>query len=565
MTTSPQTQTQVRVKVNGSVLDVPSGTALREILARWEGAEPGAEYVGAQVNNKIADMGMRITSDSRVDFFTLRSRDGLMLYQRSLTYVLVMAAREVYPDLQVYVNHTLGDGFYCELLAPAYGPKEAIELREHDLEKITAAMGRLVEEDLPFERVQVSLDEAREIFAKNGQMDKVRLLKYRSDPRISLYRCGDSLNHFCGYLLPRTGLLRTFELRLCPPGFLLRYPSSSDPDHLRPFVMYPKLFRVYREFEEWGKILGLETVAQLNDVIAEGGISEFIKVAESLHEKKIGAVADQISARRDQCRIVLISGPSSSGKTTFSKRLAVHLRVNGLRSVIVSLDDFFVDRDHTPRDEAGNYDFEAYDAIDARLFGEITRSLLMGQPVKMPKFDFKLGKSVPGSALRLERDQILLVEGIHALNPRLLSTVPEGMKFKIFVSALTQLNLDYHNRIASSDTRMIRRIVRDSQFRAYSAADTLARWPSVRRGETMNIFPHQEEADVIFNSALTYELCVLRQMAQPVLQEISPETPLHSEARRILYLLSYFSEIPIDEVPRHSILREFIGGSSFFY
>lgn len=561
-----ETQTRIRVTINGSApIECEPGVTLREVLARWEGAEPGADYVGALVNNKIADLAMALTRDSRVEFFTLRSRDGMMLYQRSLICVLVVAVREVYPDLQVYVNHTLGDGFYCETLAPAYGRRETVELTERDLEKIEAVMRRIVAEDLPLERTEVSLDEAREIFARNGQWDKVQLLKYRTQPRISLYRCGDSLNHFCGYLLPRTGLLRAFELRLCPPGFLLRYPSRQDPERLGPFVMYPKLFRVYREFEEWGKILGLETVAQLNEVIESGGISEFIKVAEALHEKKIAAIADQITARRDQVRVVLISGPSSSGKTTFSKRLAVQLRVNGIRSVTVSLDDFFVDRERTPRDETGELDFEAFEAIDAKRFAEITRALLMGQTVRLPHFDFKAGRAVPGRELRLEPDQVLIAEGIHGLNPRLLPSVPEGMKFKIFASALTQLNIDHHNRIASSDTRMIRRIVRDCQFRSYSAQETIARWPSVRRGEAVNIFPHQEEADVIFNTALTYELCALRQLALPVLMEIGEESPMHAEARRIVYLLSYFRDIPVDEVPRHSILREFIGGSSFSY
>jgi uridine kinase len=562
---TPETQTTVRVTIDGTAIDVAPGTTLRQILAQHPECRDGEESVGAKVNNKIADFDRAIDEDCVVEFFTLRSREGMRLYQRSLSCILVMAVREVFPDLQVYVNHTLGDGFFCELRAPAYGRSDPVPLEDRDLRRVDAAMRRLVEADLPFERVEVSVDKAREIFHANGQNDKIQLLQYRRTDNISLYRCGDEMNHFCGYLLPRTGLLRVFELRLLEPGFLLRYPTLRHPDRLRKFLMYPKLFRVYREFEEWGKILNLETVVQLNEIIERGGISEFIKVAEALHEKKIAAVADQITADVGDVRMVMISGPSSSGKTTFSKRLAVHLRVNGLRSVIVSLDDFFVDRARTPRDDQGDHDFEAFETIDAALFADITHRLLRGETVAMPEFDFKSGLSRRGRELTLAPDQLLIVEGIHGLNPRLLPGIPAGMMFRLFVSALTQLNIDYHNRVASSDTRMIRRIVRDTQWRGHSALETISRWPSVRRGETANIFPHQEEADAIFNSALSYELCVLRQWAIPILKDIGPDSPQFAEARRLIYLLSYFREIPVDEVPRHSILREFTGGSSFIY
>jgi uridine kinase len=555
----------IRVTVEGSTVEVEPGATPWDVLQRDEVKKDPDDVVGVMVNNKIADLRKPLQADCRLRFFTLRSRDGLMVYQRSLTYLLVMAVREVYPDLQVYVNHTLGDGLFCELRAPRMGHGGAVPIAQRDLDKVEAAMRRLVEADLPFERTRVTLDEARAIFEANGQQDKVALLKYRENAQISMYRCGEQMNHFCGYLLPRTGLLHLFELRRCEPGFLLRYPRHTDPTELRPFVWYPKLFNVYREFEAWGKILNLETVADLNAVIESNGISEFIKVAEALHEKRLGAIADQITAARDRVRIVLVSGPSSSGKTTFSKRLGVHLRVNGLRPVIISLDDFFVDRERTPRDEAGEYDFEAFETIDVALFASTVRKLMMGEAVPMPTFDFKSGTSRRSEALTLAPDQVLIVEGIHGLNPRLLPTIPEGMKFRVFVSALTQLNIDYHNRIASSDTRMVRRMVRDSQYRGYSAEETINRWPSVRRGEGKNIFPHQEEADAIFNSALTYELGVLRQLAVPTLEEITSDVVPHAEARRLLYLLSHFKEIPIDEVPRHSILREFIGGSSFSY
>lgn len=562
---STETKAMINVIINGDRREIPARTTLHALLDEMGGTVGDEPCAGAKVDNKVADLGKALTTDCNITFFPMHSRDGMLHYQRSLIYLLVMAVHEVYPDLRVYVNHTISDGFFCELLAPQYGIRESVPLSQRDLHKISEVMWRLVKENLPFERIQVSVDEAREIFERNGQMDKVRLLNYRKDPKISLYRCGTMLNHFCGYLIPRTGLLTAFELRLCDPGFLLRYPARKEPNRLSDFVFYPKLFRVYNEFEQWGKILGIETVADLNEVIDTGGINEFIKVAEALHEKKIAQIADEITQHTDRVRIVLISGPSSSGKTTFTKRLAIQLRVNGFRSVGISLDDFFVDRDKTPRDENGDYDFESFETIDADLFANCARRLMMGETVAMPKFDFRTGTSRLGEELTLARDQVLLVEGIHALNPRLLPSIPEGMKFRIFVSALTQLNIDYHNRIPSSDTRMIRRMVRDNQFRGYSAQDTINRWPSVRRGEARNIFPHQEQADVIFNTALTYELAVLRQYALPILQEITPDSPEYAEARRILYLLSYFQDIVLDEVPRHSLLREFIGGSSFNY
>ncbi|MBN1475215.1 nucleoside kinase [Candidatus Sumerlaeota bacterium] len=561
-----ETTKTIRVEINGGTpLDVAPGTTLRDLLSRWSVSDTGPDPIGAKVNNKIADLSRELEEDCRVEFFDLTSRDGNLLYQRSLCFLLVMAVRKIFPDLKVYINHVLGDGYFCAIHAPGLRHGEPVQLTEEDLGRIEAEIRALVDRDLPFERVQVSVEEARRIFADNGQPEKVELLRYRTDPKISLYRCGDAINHFCGYLLPRTGMVKVFALTPCPPGFLLRFPHRSDPTQLEPFVMYPKLFRVIREFEEWNHILGLEVVPQLNRVIESGGVSEFIKVAEALHEKKIAGIADQILERRRQVRLVLISGPSSSGKTTFSKRLAVQLRVNGLKPVIVHLDDFFVDRDRTPRDASGDFDFEAFATIDSELLADCVHRLLRGDCVTMPRFDFKSGKSQRGDELQIDSDHILLIEGIHALNPDLLPRLPEGLKFHLFTSALTALNIDHHNRISSSDTRMIRRIVRDSQYRGYSAEETIGRWPSVRRGEGRNIFPYQERADVIFNTALTYELAALRRFAMPILQEITPERPVHSEARRILYLLSYFRDIEVDEVPRHSLLREFIGDSSFDY
>jgi uridine kinase len=396
----------------------------------------------------------------------------------------------------------------------------------------------------------------------------VKLLKYRpggKSEKVSIYQCGPERNHFYGYLVPGTGYLKIFDLIFYPPGFILLFPTEEKPLELPPFVEQEKMFQVFQEYEEWAKILGLETVALLNDLIVSCGIGEFIKVAEALHEKKIAYIADQITHHSNHPRIVLIGGPSCSGKTTFSKRLCIQLRVNGFRPVVISTDDFFVDRDHTPRDEEGNFDFEAFEAIDYQYLNGVIRDLFKGKTVQMPKFDFSAGSRKKGEILTLARDQIIILEGIHSLNDRLLSMIPEGLKFKIYVSALTTLNIDYHNRISTSDSRLLRRIVRDSQFRNYSTSDTLSRWPSVRRGEARNIFPYQENADVMFNSALMYEIAVLKKYIVPRLREIERSDASYPEACRLLKFISYFLDVEDKIVPRHSILREFIGGSSFVY
>ena len=550
-----------------SAMDFAKGITVKQALDR-SGLEFPYPVVAALLDGKVVELDRPINYSGSLKALHLGTVDGMRLYQRSLSFVLVRAVRDVYPDLKVYINHSLSRGFYCELHAEEYSNLKRFLLAEADIAKIKKKMQEIIEADEPFIRTEAPLKDAIRLFKRLGQMDKVSLLKYRpggKNEKVSIYQCGPEKNHFYGYLVPSTGYLKVFDLKFYPPGFILLFPTEEKPLELPPFMEQEKMFQVFQEYEEWAKILGLETVALLNDLIVSCGIGEFIKVAEALHEKKIAYIADQITHHKTHPRIVLIGGPSCSGKTTFSKRLCIQLRVNGFRPVVISTDDFFVDREHTPRDEEGNFDFEAFETIDYRYLNGVIRDLFKGRPVQMPRFDFSSGSRKTGESLTLAKDQIIILEGIHSLNDRLLTMIPEGLKFKIYVSALTTLNIDYHNRISTSDSRLLRRIVRDSQFRNYPASDTLNRWPSVRRGEARNIFPYQENADVMFNSALMYEMAVLKKYIVPRLREIRRHDPSYPEACRLLKFISYFLDVEDEIVPRHSILREFIGGSSFNY
>jgi len=547
----------------------PSGIIVGDALEHSGNQHP-YPVVAAYLDNKIVELNRHITYGGQLNAIHLGTVDGMRLYQRSLSFVLVRAVKEVYPDLQVYINHPISKGIYCELHASSYTNIKTFHLTKKDVEIIKQRMREIIEADEPFIRREVPLSEAIRIFKRRGQQDKAKLLQYRQKNNedgetVSIYHCGTERNHFYGYLVPSTGYLKVFDLKFHSPGFILRYPTLENPNVLPPFVEQEKMFQVFQEYEAWAKILGLETVGLLNDLIVAGGVEEFIKVAEALQEKKIVYISDMITHHHNQPRVILIGGPSASGKTTFSKRLCIQLRVNGSRPVVISSDDFFVDREHTPRRENGEMDFESFEAIDFRLLNRVISDLLKGKTVQMPCFNFPAGRRMPGSRIRLEKDQIIILEGIHALNDRLLSTIPCGLKFRIYVSALTTLSIDNHNRILTSDSRLIRRVVRDSQFRNYSASETIARWPSVRRGEEINIFPYQENADVMFNSALMYEIGALKKYAEPHLRKVPRSDPIYSEACRLLKFLSYFLDVPDDKVPHDSILREFIGGSSFTY
>ncbi|MCX8036399.1 MAG: nucleoside kinase [Candidatus Sumerlaeia bacterium] len=541
---------------------VEKGTTVGRV-AEMLGRAIGLDVCAAFLDNRIVDLHTRIDQTGRLNFIGLGSRDGNRMYQRSLCFVLLAAVRDVYPDLKLVIHHSLCKGLYCELRADRYRQVEHVTLTQADLDKIERRMREIIAADLPFVREEVSLDEARRIFQKMDHPEKAALLRYRKDTRISLYQCGRHREHFCGYLLPRTGLVQHFELKLYPPGFILRHPEPSRPDQVPPFEDNPKLFRVFLEYGQWCEILGLDTVSGLNEVVAAGGISEFIKIAEALHEKKIAQIADMIKESPTHPQVILVAGPSASGKTTSAKRLAIQLRVNGYRPLLISLDDYFFDRSKTPRDETGQLDFEVLEAIDVDLFNQQLRQLLSGKTVVLPRYSFHTGKRGRGRAVSIRPGDLIIVEGIHAFNRSLTNAIPEGLKFKVYISALTQLNLDSLNRVSTSDTRLIRRIVRDCHSRGYDAAETLARWPSVRRGEERGIFPYQEDADAIFNSALVYEYSALKPYAEKALRTVNRKSEVFSEASRLLYLLSYFLPIESRDIPPSSILREFIGGSIF--
>jgi uridine kinase len=548
---------------DGETRTVPTGTPVAAILPKT--SREGFPVIAVRYDNKIASLGRPIDRDARIDTVDQSSRDGGLIYRRSLTFLLIRAIHDLFPDLKVYINHSLNKGYYGEVYNELLSAEGPAALAESDIERIKARMRELVAADLPFIRREMPLEEARAAFEKQGLLDKVELLRYREDEVVSVYSLGDMVNHFYGQLAPSTGVLSTFDLKSCGPGFVLLFPPHGEHQKLPEYRHEPRIFDVFQEYERWARILGIRTVAQLNGLVDTRQINEYVLIAEALMEKKLAALADAITNHPRKPRLVLLSGPSSSGKTTTVKRLSIQLRVNGRRALVIGLDDFFVEREKTPKDEKGEYDFEAFGAIDVAALQRTVRGLLEGREVALPKFDFIQGKPVEGHRVRLEKDQILILEGIHGLNPNLLPAFPDGMKYKIYISPLTHLNVDDHNRIASSDARLIRRLVRDSRYRGYTAIQTLGRWPSVRRGEERNIFPYQSEADSIINSALPYEICVLRQFAVPLLQEVPRDNPLFSEAARLLKFMSYFRNIRQEIVPRHSILREFIGGSSFKY
>lgn len=542
---------------DGDSRQYPAGTTLQAISGDFADRH-AAPIVVAKVNNDVKDLQTVVCRDCTVEFVDLASEDGRRVYQRSLAFVMVTATRDLYPDGEVTVEHSLSKGLYCEL-------NLGREVTADDIAKLEQRMAAIIAEDRPFVRRSLPRAEAIALFAAAGQEEKVRLLRQLKRENVSLYYCGESYDYFYGTMTPSTGYLKVFELKYYPPGFVLRFPEKEAPARLPVFDDQPKLFKIFQEAEQWGKILRCPYVANLNEFVEAGQSAEIIRIAEALHEKKLAHIADYISENCGRVRVILVAGPSSSGKTTFAQRLNVQLRVNGLRPVPVSLDDYFVDRAHTPRDEKGDYDFEAIEAIDLELFNEHLVRLLKGESVKLPTYDFMTGqREYRGRQIHIESDQPLIIEGIHGLNERLTRSVSRDQKVKIYISALTQLSIDNHNRIPTTDTRLIRRIVRDSQFRSHDALKTLKVWPSVRRGEERNIFPFQEEADIMFNSALIYELGVLRNCAEGLLSQIGPEHPEYSEAKRLLNFLGYFAPIAADDIPGNSLIREFVGKSCFF-
>ena len=552
---------KVYVINNNLSKEYPLGTSLREIA---EDMKIKLDYpiLGARVNNKLAELSYRIYKPKFVEFIDITNIDGYRMYQRSLSFVLMKAVRDILPQARLKIEHSISQGFYCEVEKPddqRLTPEEVLTIAER--------MRQIINADIPFEREEIPTQQALEIFEENHLYEKVKLFKTRPILFTSVYKLDDQIDYFYGYLVPSTGYLKVFDLIPYYDGMLLRFPTQDNPEELGPIVEQPKLFEIFREYKQWVEILGVSTVGSINEQVQDGKAGDLIKISEALHEKKVAQIADMIKHRGD-VRLVLIAGPSSSGKTTFSKRLSVQLRVIGYQPVTISLDNFFVDREKTPRDENGDYDFESLYALDLELFNQVMNQLIAGQQVELPKFNFQEGKRYyDGTKVKLSDRGIIVIEGIHGLNPELTRHIDEKYKFKIYVSALTQIGIDSHNRIPTTDNRLLRRMIRDYQFRGYSLVDTLKRWPSVRRGEERNIFPFQEEADVMFNSALIYEFNVLKKHLEPLLREVPETVYEYSEAVRLLKFLSYFVPIRREEreIPPTSILREFISGSAFKY
>lgn len=545
---------------DGRKSECPIDTPVSMLLTSKTDAH-GRHYLGAVVNNQVVTLVFKLEVDSHVKFLTFADPLGWRVYRATASFLLAKVVRELYPNARFSIEHSLGTGFYCSF---ELNGTEGIS--DEQLAAIDRRLKQLVAQDLPIERRKVSYGEAVRIFEQQGQPDKLNLLRFRNPPKVVIYQCGDFADLSHGPLAASTGALTHVGLIRHQPGFVIQFPDRSVPPRIPPLRPEPQLFHIFQEHKKWGRILNVSNVGRLNEIIANKEIADFIRIAEALHEKKIAQIADHVAHHRDRIRWLLIAGPSSSGKTTFAKRLAVQLRVNGLQPVTISVDNYFVDRERTPKDANGENDYEHIEAIDLKLFNEHLRRLDAGERVALPTFNFQSGKQeYKGDSLQLAPNQMVILEGIHCLNPRLTEELPAERKFRIYISALTQLNLDSSNRISTTDNRLVRRLVRDYQFRGHSALVTMNMWPSVRRGEKNWIFPFQREADIAFNSALDYELAVLKPMVEPLLAEVKPDHPQYVEARRMQEFLSSFLSIPSDLVPPTSILREFIGKSSFRY
>lgn len=542
---------------DNSVKSVPVATSLIELSKDYEESYR-TPIVAARVNNDIKELSYQLREDCFVEFIDITYMDGMRIYKRSLSFLLIKAVYDLFPDRKVIMGHTLNKGLYCEVQGQT-------DLTEQDVARIEKRMKELVADEIPFIKYMTSMENAKEYFAEVGRMDRYHAIEHRIKDYVTLYSCGGYVDYFYGYMVPHTGYLKTFSLQYCAPGLVLLFPKLSMPEQLIEFRPQEKLVSIFNEYKQWLHILGINNVGSVNDVVEEGGINELIRVSEALHEKKIALIADKIAFNKNKKKVVLIAGPSSSGKTTFAKRLAIQLKVNGLMPVTISLDDYFVGRTMTPLDEYGEYDFEALEALDLELFNQQLSDLINYKEVEVPIFNFTTGeRETEGRKLKLREGDIVIIEGIHALNDKLTESISKSDKFLIYASALTSMNLDIHNRIPSTDIRMIRRIVRDNQFRGSNAISTLKRWPSVHRGEEKNIFPFSESADAMFNSSLAYELGVLKTYAEPLLKDIDQSNPEYSEAKRLLGFLEYFLPIETDEIPSNSIIREFIGNSCFY-
>ena len=536
------------------MIEGPRQARLEEFLLQLEDSDQ-APIVGAVVNGQLRELSIPIEMESTVRPITMKEEDGMRIYRRSLTFLLVMAFEELFPRLKLTIDHSVAaGGYFCQVS----GGSPLVDEQLADLE---ARMREIADADLPILREQVPLEEAIENFKGRAYDDKVRLLAHRQKDYLMLYRVGEHVDYLHGYMVPSTGYIRWFALAPTEGGFTLRFPRRRNPTGLLPLPDYPRMLSTFRQYGDWLAYLGIDSVGALNDAILEGRIREVVLVSDALHEQRIAEIATQVYAERDRIRVITIAGPTSSGKTTFSRRLSVQLLTHGAAPFPLEMDNYFIDRDQTPRDDNGDYDFESIYALNRDRLARDLNRLIAGERIRMPHYNFVTGRSEEGEEVQLAPGQMIILEGIHGLNPDLIPDISPERCFRIYVSALTQLNLDRHNRVSTTDTRLLRRIVRDVRERGHPAPDTINRWASVGRGEKKWIFPYQENADLMFNSALVYELSALKPLAEPLLRQITYGTPEHIEGKRLLSLLEWF--LPLDSafVPDDSLLREFIGGS----
>lgn len=552
---------QIYCKNNNSTREFPEGSSLLDIYNGFNLAMPYGP-VSAKVNNKVESLDFRVYYNKDIEFLDITSSSGMRTYVRSLFFILVKAVEELYPQGSISLEHPISKGYFCKLHID-----RTIGL--DDVQRIKQKMQEIIAADIPYTRTECHTEKVVRLFEERGMPDKARLLDTYGQLYSYYYQLGDTVDCYYSSLVPSTGYIHLFDIVKYYDGLLLRIPNRENPTKLEEVVKQEKMLEVFQEYHRWNQILGISTVGDLNVACNEGHATDLINVSEALQEKKIAQIADEIT-HRDQdgkrVKLVLISGPSSSGKTTFSKRLSIQLMTNGLKPYPISLDDYFVNRNDTPLDENGKHDFESLYAVDLPFFEEQLSTLLNGGEVELPRYNFTTGKrEMSGKKLRIDEHMILIIEGIHALNPALTPHIPNENKYKVYVSALTTILLDNHNYIPTTDNRLLRRIIRDYKYRNYSAEETIARWPSVREGEEKWIFPYQENADAMFNSALLFELAVLKDYVEPVLHKVPNRCPEYSEAHRLLRFLNYFVSVQDKELPPTSLLREFLGGSSFQY
>ena len=548
---------QIRCKNNKKSQKVEIGSTLFDVFSSFD-LKMTHGPVSARVNNKVEGMHYRVYNSKDVEFLDMNSASGSRAYTRTLFFVLCKAVQDIYPNTDVVIDIPVSNGFYVDI-------RLGRPVVDEDVNILRRRMQEIIDSKMPIRRFTVPTEEAIALFQEKGDVEKVKLLRTSGSIYTTYYKIGEYVDYYYGTLLTNTSQLYLFGLEKYYDGMLLRIPSVSNPDELGEMTRQDKMFDIFKEHHRWQEILGIRTVGDFNQAIDAGHATDIINISEALQEKKLAKIAEEIASRKG-VKLVLLAGPSSSGKTTSCKRLSIQLAVNGLKPLQISLDDYFVDRDKTPKDENGDFDFESIYALNLDLLNEQFNALFRGEEVELPKYDFPSGKSVKsGKMLKLEPNNVLVVEGIHALNPELTAHVPEEQIFRVYASALTTILLDNHNYIPTTDNRLLRRIIRDYNYRGVSAQETIRRWPSVRSGENKWIFPFQENADAMLNTAMLYELSVLKMQAEPLLQQVPENCEEFAEAYRLLKFLKYFKGIPYNNLPPTSLLREFLGGSSFHY